>query len=488
MQVTQEALDPCQIALTIEVEQDKVVHAVDQAYREYAKYVNVPGFRRGKAPLSFVKQRVSESDVRQRTAELLVESAYSDAIKETEIEPFAAPKLELLQLELADKPFIFKAVVPLPPVVTPGPYLNLTADKFAIQVTDNDVSEHLQNLRERAAQYPVVDRAAGTGDIIVAKVRAMVEGEDTTAEPRGTLIEVGGDNIPGFDEQVIGLTAGDVKSFTLTYPQDFKVIELAGKKATFGIDVEAIREKAVPEADDHFASTVTSGRISTIEEFRAELRADIVRELERSSVRDVQYRLIDQIIESSEILFPPVMVEEEVEADYKSLVARLERENTTLESYLVSVNKTKEQAFTELKEIAERRVKIGLVLSEIGRLENLNVTQAELDETIAAGAAERKTSAAAYRAYLENRDDLRSLANQTQTNKILNFLLSSAVITEKSGSELAAPAAKSKVVKPNTRKPKAADPKTMATVINVEPSVAKPSSRKATKSKEKDQE
>ena len=113
MQVTQERLDPCQVALTIEVEEDKVVHAIDRAYREYSKYVTVPGFRKGKAPLNFVKTRVPESDVKQRTAEILVEPAYAEALKETAIEPYDRPKLELIQLDLKEKPFIFKAIVPL---------------------------------------------------------------------------------------------------------------------------------------------------------------------------------------------------------------------------------------------------------------------------------------------------------------------------------------------------------------------------------------
>ena len=129
MQVTKEPLDPCQVALTIEVETGKVAQAVDKAYREYSKYISVPGFRKGKAPLNFVKQRVPEADVRQRTAELLVEPAYAEALEQEAIEPFAQPKLELMQLEFAEKPFIFKAVIPLRPEVELGQYTGLTVEK-----------------------------------------------------------------------------------------------------------------------------------------------------------------------------------------------------------------------------------------------------------------------------------------------------------------------------------------------------------------------
>ena len=463
MQVTQEALDPCQVALTIEVEQDKVVHAVDQAYREYAKYVNVPGFRRGKAPLSFVKQRVSESDVRQRTAELHVEKAYGEAIKENSIEPYAAPKLELLQLELAGKPFIFKAVVPLPPVVNPGSYTNLNVEKAIFTVTDDDVTKQLDALRERAAEYPEVDRAAVDGDLLVTKIQATVEGENTPGDPRTTVIQIGGDNIPGFDDQIIGLKAGDEKTFTLTYPEDFKVNELASKTVTFRIEVEAVRERALPEINDEFAVKVSGGKTTTVDSLMTELRSDMVRELERSAVRDAQYKLIDQIVDNSEINFPPVLVEAEAEEDYKALLARLEQEQTSLESYLISVNKTREQFAEELTQTAQRRVTISLLLSEIARKENLGVTNDDLDAAIAEGAAERSTSAAAYRAYLENRNELREVANQVQTEKILNFLLSSAVVTEKAADEIQGKngAPKEKAA-PKEKKPKAEKPKAVA--------------------------
>ena len=175
MQVTREALDPCQVALTIEVESDKVVHAVDRAYREYSKYVSVPGFRKGKAPLPFVKQRVPEADVRQRAAEILVEPAYAEALKQENVEPFAAPKLELVQLEFAEKPFIFKAIVPVAPEVELGTYTGLTVERNKYELTDDNVETQLEKMRERAADFPKVERPVQMGDLIVADLSANVD-------------------------------------------------------------------------------------------------------------------------------------------------------------------------------------------------------------------------------------------------------------------------------------------------------------------------
>src|SRR5580704_6624912 len=170
MRVTKEPLDQCQVALTIEVEEDKVVHAVDRAYREYAKYVNVPGFRKGKAPLHFVRQRIPASDVRQRAAEILVEPAYAEALKEHDITPYAQPKLELIQLELESKPFIFKAVVPLPPKVELGTYKGLEVEKPVYEVPASVLEGEIERRRERAAEYPKVERPVQTGDLVIADV------------------------------------------------------------------------------------------------------------------------------------------------------------------------------------------------------------------------------------------------------------------------------------------------------------------------------
>ena len=234
MQVTQEPLDPCQVALTIEVESDKVVHAVDRAYREFAKYVNVPGFRKGKAPMHVVRQRIPDEEIQKRATELIVEPAYREAIEQTAIEPYAMPKLEMDPLELAeiaDKPFTFKAVVPLRPSVELGNYRGLEVEKPKFELSDNDVDEQLERLRQRASDYPIVERPSETGDLLVADVTVKVDGEEAT-EPKPTMIEIGADNIPGFDERIVGITGGETKTFHLTYPTEYHEEARAGHPHT----------------------------------------------------------------------------------------------------------------------------------------------------------------------------------------------------------------------------------------------------------------
>ncbi len=431
MQVTKEPLEPCQVALTIEVETDKVAGAVDKAYREYAKYVAVPGFRKGKAPMSYVRQRVPESEVRQRTAELLVEPAYEEALKQEGITPYAPPKLELLQLEFADKPFIFKAVVPLAPQVELGQYTGLTVEYKKYELADEDVDKQIERMRERAADYPLVERPVAQGDLVVADVGAVVEARPEAAEPRGTMIEIGADNIPGFDEQIVGMTAGETKEFTLAYPEDYPDDVLAGETADFTVLVKEVRAKEVPALDDELAKKLTNGKAETLDALKETLRADMAKELANSADREAEASLIDQIVTGSKIEFPPVLVESEVDNDARQLQAQIERQNATFADYLQQTGQTQEQVLTNMQAAADKRIRIGLVLGEIAEKETLAIDNADIDAAIAEQAEQRSTTPAAMRALLEANDGLNNLQNRAQTKKVLDFLRASAIMEEK---------------------------------------------------------
>lgn len=464
MQVTKEPLDQCQVALTIEVEEDKVVHAVDKAYREYAKYVSVPGFRKGKAPMHFVRQRIPASDVRQRAAEILVEPAYAEALKETEITPFAQPKLELVQLELENKPFIFKAVVPLPPKVELGTYKGLEVEKPVYQVPETVIDSEIDRRRDQAAEYPVIERPVQNGDLVIAQVSVDVEVRPTLAEPRNTMIEVGGDNLPGFDEQVIGMSAGDEKTFTLTYPSDYPEEDLQGQQADFTVLIKEVREKQIPELTDELVKKLTSGRVETMADWRASLRKDAESVVARQSDQKVESSLLEQIASTSTVDYPPILVDDEVEDDVRTLKEQLDRAGWTIHDYAEHNKTTPDAVIANLRIEAEKRVKSGLILGEVAEQEKLDITDDDVSAAIAEQAAKENTTPAAYRALLESRGTMNSFRNRLQTNKVLDFLRGSAIIKEKvvtpgaedASAEEAAPAAK-ETAKKSTRSKKVSD-------------------------------
>jgi len=431
MQVTKEPLDPCQVALTIEVETGKVAQAVDRAYREYSKYVSVPGFRKGKAPLNFVKQRVPETDVRQRTAELLVEPAYAEALEQEAIEPFAQPKLELMQLEFAEKPFIFKAIIPLRPEVELGPYTGLTVEKNKYELNDENVETQMQRMRERAAEYPVVERPVQMGDLVVAELSALVDIRPEAAEVRPTMIEIGADNIPGFDDNLVGMAKEEEKTFTLTYPDTYPDTELANEEAEFTVKINEIHEKQIPELNDDLAQKLSNGRFQTLGEFRSALQTDMEKSLVANADSEADSKLIDQIIAGSTIKYPPVLVEAEVDDEVKALLAQIERQGIELDDYLQQVGKTREQIVSEFTEGAKKRIEIGLLLGKVADAESLMLTESDVEAALAERAGEERTSPAAIRAMLESNNGMEALRNRAQAKKVLDFLRGSAIIEEK---------------------------------------------------------
>jgi trigger factor len=451
MQVTKEPLDRCQVALTIEVEEDKVVHAVDRAYREYARYVNVPGFRKGKAPMHFVRQRIPESDVRQRAAELLVEPAYAEAIKEADIKPYAQPKLELLQLELDSKPFIFKAVVPLPPHVELGSHVGLKVERNVYEIPETAIDAEIERLRQRAAEYPQVERPVQNGDLVIADVAAKVDVRPTLAEPRPTMIEVGGDNIEGFDEQLIGMSTAEVKTFDLTYPDTYVEEDLQGQPAEFTVTVKEVRERTIPPLDDDLAKKLTDGKAETVADWRAQLRADAAATMSRRSDQEVEAKLVDQIIASSAIDYPPVLIDAEMDDDIHSMQHQLERAGMTFEEYLQRQGTTKDAVYTRMRDEAESRIRAGLVLGEIAEKEHLEITDDDVTAAIAEQAAAENTTPAAVRALIESRGTMGSLRNRVQTKKVLDFLRGSAIMKEKVVSPQAETSDEQEAVKPTKK-------------------------------------
>jgi trigger factor len=230
MQVTTEQIDPCKLALTISVEPEKVEAAKEKAFRQFAQNVQVPGFRKGKVPPQMARAYVDPSRVKQRAAEMLVETAYPEAVTESKVEPFAQPELEMVEME-DEGPFVFKAFVPLRPVVTLGLYKGLSLERKRLQVTDEDVEKQIEEVLTRQAEYPeVTDRNVETGDILLAALTAEVEGQEIPdlAEPRDTVIEVG-KNIPDFDNALVGVAVGETKTIDALYPEEFADENLRGK-------------------------------------------------------------------------------------------------------------------------------------------------------------------------------------------------------------------------------------------------------------------
>jgi trigger factor len=389
MQVTKEQVDPCTVSLDIKIEPDTVSRAFGQAYREFGKFTSVPGFRPGKAPRSMVERYVNPDKVRERVMEIVAGPAYREALQNENISPYADPEVEFS--DLADgQEWQFKAIVPLPPNVELGDYSDLTVERPVFKVSDEDVDRQIENIRNEYSRMEKVDgRGVQQGDVLIAEMTETIEGQEPPAAPRRTLIRVG-ESIPGFDDQILGIKPDEEREFDLTYPEDHQDPERAGKKAHFTVRVASNNQRVLPEVTDEWVEQITPYK--TVEELRNAIREGQQEQVRDLSDRVVESRIVEELIKRSKVEFPHVMVEQEMQDEAHELGHELDNRKMSYEEYLEQTGQTQEQHRAKMEASAVGRVQSVLVLRELARKLNLQVTDQELSEELTRIAAENNLS------------------------------------------------------------------------------------------------
>lgn len=426
MQVTVERQDPCEVELKIEIGAEKVAQTIEKVYGEFSKTTSVPGFRKGKTPRAILERYVSPESVKRRAVEHMVPPAYSEAIKQENIEPYADPDFDDIGEVDAAQPFTFKAKVPLPPKVELGEYKGIKVERRKVKITDEEVDAQLKYLQEsRATTEKVEDRGVQNGDIVIANISSALEGESMT-EPKRSLVEVG-NNIPGFDENIEGMKPGERKTFEATYPDDFSDKEMAGKKITFDVAVDTIRERRIPELNDEFAKTL--GEFESVDALKSDLKTRMTEAAEKEADKEVEGKLVEEIVSRSTVNFPSVMVEHQLHHDLEEVDEELKKRKMTPEQYLAQLGKTEEEYISELRGSAGQGIKAGLALGEIAEKEQITVTDEEVDAEIDRIAAESNAPRESVESYMEAMGRGRSsLKNSLFNKKIMDFLKSVSTI------------------------------------------------------------
>jgi trigger factor len=385
MQITTSPAPKSTILVEVEVPAERLAQAVGEATRALSRRTKVPGFRPGKAPRGVLEAVLGHGAVLEEAVDRLVQSSYRDALIEKEILPLTNGDVEIVQAE-EGKPLIFKATVPVRPEVELGDYtsFNFRPD---IETTDEPkVEKVIEELRDQNASLsPVEDRGAQKGDYAVIKYEGTRDGvpfEGGSAE-RMPLI-IGEDRlIPGFEDELVGLTVGDTKGFDITFPADYGEETLAGQQAHFEVEVRELREKILPDADDEFARSM--GDFTDL----ANLREEVTKRLERNALDKARHTFSDRIIEyaiaNATIDLPDVLVEQEVEVMHDEFRSALARQGISDEAYAKVSGKTHEELHADFRPDAEKRVKVLLVLSRIAEVENLTIGDADVDAEIAKG-------------------------------------------------------------------------------------------------------
>jgi trigger factor len=385
MNVTSTPAPNSSLVLEVEVPAEKLSRAVDEAVRALGRRTRVAGFRPGKAPRPVLERVLGPGAVLDEAVDRLVQSAYRDALIERAILPLTNADVEIVQAE-EGKPLIFKATVQVRPEVTLGDYRNFNFRPEIETIDDARVDKVIEELRDQNASLaPVEERGAQKGDYAVIKYEGTRDGtpfEGGSAE-RMPLI-IGEDRlIPGFEDNLVGLSVGDAKGFDITFPDDYGEESLAGNEAHFEVELRELREKIMPDADDDFARSM--GDFEDLAVLRREVRA----RLERNALDKARHQFADRIIEyavaNATLDLPDVLIDQEVEVMHDEFRSSLARQGITEEAYLKVTDKSDADLHGDFRPDAERRVKVLLVLSKIAEAEGVTISDEDVEAEIESG-------------------------------------------------------------------------------------------------------
>ena len=417
--------------LEISVDKDKFAEAVDKAFKKNAKRINVPGFRRGKAPRSVIEKLYGEGIFYEDAVNSLYSKAYEEAVKEAGIEPVDRADIEVVDIS-KEKGVTFKAKVTVKPDVELGEYKGLKAVKKVYTVSDDEVNHELEHVRERNARIITVeDRAAQKGDIAVIDYEGFLDGKPFKGgKAEKQELELGsGTFIPGFEDQIIGHKIGENFEINVTFPENYHSKELAGKPAVFKIVLHELKVRELPELDDEFAKDVSE--FDTLDEYKADIKKRIQEAKDKRSETEVEDALVEQIIGSMKAEIPEVMFERAIDNMVNDFNYRLQMQGMNLKTYLHYAGMEMDEFRKTFREQAERQVKMRLALEKIVANEKFEVTDEDLD-------AEYKKLAGQYGIDAEkikniiNADDLKK---DIAVNKAIDFVRDNAVITEEAATE-----------------------------------------------------
>jgi trigger factor len=391
MAVTVETTGTNQAKLTITVEGEEYSAAMQRAYLIVKNRVNIPGFRKGKAPRPVIERFYSEAVFYDDACDIAIPEAYDKAVKEQELEPVERPRIEVLEIG-ADTGIKFTAEVTLKPVVGLGQYKGLAVKKAEYPVTGEDVEKELANARERVARWVEVDRPIENGDRISLDYLGTSEG---VAFPGGTAenqpLEVGsGRFIPGFEEQLTGLAAGQEADIQVTFPEEYHAAELAGKPATFHVKIREVKGKELPELDDEFAKDVSE--FDTLDEYSSDIRKHLEEESEHKASHEYEDKLIELATENAEVEIPQCMIDRRAERMAEEFEYRIAYQGIKIEEYMRMTGQTREDIVGRYKADAEKAVKMSLVMEAIRKAEEIEATDEEVDEELGKLAETRKQS------------------------------------------------------------------------------------------------
>lgn len=364
-----------------------------KAVQKIANNVNIPGFRKGKAPRAIIEMHYGKEAVKQEAFELVANKAYSDALEQEKLIPVEDPKVESSIFEEGkDMELVIK--VTLKPEPELGEYKGLHVDKEEVVVTDEDVEAQMNELRNRNSKMVVAEEGhvIEKGDFAIIDFAGTVGGEPFNGgEGKGYPLEVGSNSfIPGFEDQLVGLSKGDATDVEVTFPEEYFVPELAGKEAVFKVNIQDVKVKELPELTDEYVAA--NSEFKTVEEMRANFKERMQKAAEENAKVNYENALIDAAVANAKFEVPEIMVEDRISQMVEEMKMSLESRKMSLDMYMQYTGMDMEKIRENQRPVAVKNVNTDLVLDAIAKAENIQVDMADVDAEIAAISAQHGAS------------------------------------------------------------------------------------------------
>ncbi len=371
-----------ELKLSFEVEAAKFDEAINKVYAKSAKYFNIPGFRKGKAPMAIVEKHYGSEIFYEDAFNEIVPEIYEKELKENNIEAVSKPDLDVTQIGKGQD-LKFTAVVQIKPEVKLGKYKGITLKKVEYNVSDDDIEHELGHMAERNSRVvPVEDRPVENKDITVIDFEGSVDGvkfEGGKAE--GHELEIGsGSFIPGFEEQIVGMKIGEEKDIKVKFPDDYFSEDLKGKEAVFHVKLHEIKKKELPEINDDFAKDASE--FETLAELKNSIKEKLEEENKNRAKYETEEEAIKEVCKNTEIDIPTGMIETELDNMVRDVETRLSYQGMNMEMYLQMIGKTMEEFRKEGEEQAKEAVKTRLVLEQIIKDENIEADEKKVEERL----------------------------------------------------------------------------------------------------------
>lgn len=425
MQVKVENMGKNVVQLEIEVDAVKFEAGMQKSFAKNVNKFNIPGFRKGKAPRHMVEKFYGEQTLYEDAINIVCPDAYDEAVEANDIHPVGRPEIDIKEIGKG-KNLVFTAIVTVKPEVELGQYMGVEVQKASVLVTDEDVEKELEKTLEKNARLITIEnRGIQSGDTTVIDFDGFVDGVAFEGGKGSdfNLVIGSGTFIPGFEDQLIGAAIGTEFDVNVSFPEDYGKADLAGKPALFKVKVKEIKVKELPVPDDEFAKDVSE--FETLDEYKADIRNKLVERAEHKALHENEDNVIEKVVENAVVDVPDVMVEKRVDDLVYDFSMRLRYQGLDLQKYIEIMGMDMKTFREQFSIRAGQEVKTQLIIEKIGKVENIQASETDVEEELKKLAENYKQSEEEFRKQLRE-DDLEYIKSTLVSKKTVEFLVANA--------------------------------------------------------------